>query len=60
MMPYEGIKHGAAIRGYIIRKNSEHRFCIAKTGGALKVRKGKPLKPPREARDQIRERSGKV
>ena len=41
-MPYEGIKHDAAIRGYIIRKNSEHRFCIAKTGSALQVRQGEP------------------
>lgn len=32
MMPYEGIKRGEAIGGYIIRKDSEHRFCIAKTG----------------------------
>lgn len=39
-----------AIRGYIVRKDNEHRFCIAKTG-ARKARKGlHPYDPGREAR----------
>ena len=31
-----------AIRGYVIRKDSEHRFCIAKTGA---VRGSRPYDP---------------
>ena len=35
-----------AIRGYFIRKDSEHRFCIAAKPDALKARKGyNPLDP---------------
>ena len=44
-MPYEGMKISTAIRGYIIRKNSEHRFCIAKTGRRISAKGLCPYDP---------------
>ena len=40
------VQQTTAIRGYVIRKDSEHRFCIATKPEALKAQRGAaPMTP---------------